>query len=543
MRPAKLKSLLTILLSALLLSIGVDDALSAHPQPTVPVTYSTASSKQYISRPQPPSNREYFAFGQAGRDGQHGPAGTAGRNGRNLTIQLTDTSTPQLQQYDVSGEDGSNGSPAQPGEHARACNAPYRPEYSLQGADGGDGGNGGNGGSGGSGGDVDLFYADTDSLKTVTVATAGGRGGQPGAGATGGEGCGCVEPQWTINYCEWEVWRQQRDVDNAEWSLFSRELSACSGVRRVDERENAPTISTRDSQDYRYDLRYQGLTTSQQFFCQAGESGRAGTAGRPGQGGQYGSFRLIPQPNIPQEVTRYTDSLQNLLGRPLQFVKNIWVPRQGLPSLLGPASDVPNDYTYLKSTERPQFRLDWAANEAPTVLGIENVDVTVAVEAFNEQARLTYDIPGTLDYTLDEQDGLNVLTVTGGFSPSRLGLFELVNHTTGVAESELTLTDGGSLRELLQSATLAVSCYTKQSASGAVSADYQFRHSITFDVTRQGVSSGRVAIATDDYTLSLGPVFSPWLKDGYDVKYVIEIQQKTNSGAVYPQTVETAFQV
>jgi len=112
-----------------------------------------------------------------------------------------------------------------------------------------------------------------------------------------------------------------------------------------------------------------------------------------------------------------------------------------------------------------------------------------------------------------------------------------------VAESELRLTDGGSLRNLLQSTTISVSCFTKQSASGVVSNDYQLRHSITFEISKEDPSNSRLAIAGDDYTLSLGQVFHPWLKDGYDVRYVIDIQQKTNSGAVYNQTMQTEYRI
>jgi hypothetical protein len=502
-----------------------------------------ANTKQLYHRSQLPSNRDYHVFGESGRPGRNGRSGAAGNSGRSVSIQLNDESPVQTLEYDLSGQDGSDGNHGQPGEPARACGVPHQPAYSLRGASGGDGGNGGQGGDGGDGGDASIFYADTDSLKHIVVDASGGRGGQPGDGAGGGEGCDCIEPQWTVNYCEWELWRRPINDENADWAIASSGLAACTGVQNVDERENVPSVDMPYPDTYRYQLHYRGIATTRQFFCQNGEQGAPGRNGRPGASGHYGQLRLIPRPTIPDEMVHYSDSLQNLLGQSIELVKNIWVQRQGLSDLLHPSSDIPNDYTYLKSTERPRFRLEWAAEETPEELGIGMLEIATSVRVENEQARLTYEIPGTVDYTISRQADVEIVTVTGGFFPDRLGQFELADMTNGVEESELVFVDQGALRELLETTTIAVSCFTKQSASGVASDNYQFRHSVDFEVSRRGVFSNKLALSGNEYILTLGQVFSPWLKSGYDVMYVIEFRQTTNSGATYSQTEEIEFRV
>jgi hypothetical protein len=540
MRSTKVKSWLSIAISTVLFSVLISQISLAHGQPN-DFSYSWSAvqgisetyNKQNYGQYRLPSNRDYYVFGESGRSGQNGRSGAAGRSGRDLTIQLNGENPTQNLQYNVSGQSGSDGGNAQPGEHARACRAPRRPEYSLRGANGGGGGNGGNGGDGGNGGNVSIFYSDSESLQNVIVNAAGGTGGQPGRGTSGGNGCDCIEPQWTVNYCEWELWRRPISTRNADWILYHRGLRACTGIREVDERENVPSVNVPDTRTYQYQLLYKGLVTSQHFFCQSGERGSSGRNGQIGRSGNYGKFFLIPQINIPEEIDRYTDSLKNLLDQSIELVKNIWVQRQGLSGLLHPSSDVPTNYTFLKSTERPQFRLEWAAEKTPEELGIEAIKVSATVQVESEQAKLSYEIPGTLDYTISNQGEMEVITVTGGFSPARLSQFELVNTTSGEAESELVLVDKGGRRELLQSTAIKVSCFTKQSASGVVTEDYQFRHSIDFEVTRGGLLNNRLAISGNEYTLTLGQIFAPWLQSGYDVKYSIEIHQKTNSGATY----------
>jgi hypothetical protein len=158
---------------------------------------------------------------------------------------------------------------------------------------------------------------------------------------------------------------------------------------------------------------------------------------------------------------------------------------------------------------------------------------------------LEFTVPGTLEYKTNSLGNLNVLTITGGFSPGRVKSFR-VNEVNSVAAqgNQLSLVDEGKVRELLRGMTIEVECLTKQSASGViVSDDYQKRHSVTFDIPPINTPSVGAIVNNNVYQLDMQRFFGAWLRPGYDVQYVIKIAQTTKSGTVYQQSESLQFQV
>ncbi|MGB3571069.1 MAG: hypothetical protein WBA01_03440, partial [Phormidesmis sp.] len=324
-------------------------------------------------------------FGEPGRNGRNGRNGRSG-SAQDRAILRVDDGLVSPVSYDLSGDRGSSGENGEYGEPARSCRVPRRPPYSLQGADGGNGGNGGNGGSGSDGTSALIYYSDPAALKQVVIDARGGQGGQGGQGTAGEDGCECVEPEWIVNFCEWDLLARRTDVENAELVVADREVVPCRGVRSVDESENAPPFPNNRESNTAYEWVYQGVTDTARFRCQDGDRGGDGQAGRSGADGGYGEFRLVPRADIPEEITQRSGQLSALLGQNVQLVKNIWVERQDLRAQLNSASNVPNDYTYLRSTERPQFRLEWAADVTPASLGVADTEVSAAIALQSGQA-------------------------------------------------------------------------------------------------------------------------------------------------------------
>ncbi len=504
---------------------------------------------------------EYFSFGVDGRDGRQGRNGRSAPDEAAKTINLASNplSAPSSEvSYNFSGAEGEPGENGTPGETAHSCRVPYRPPYSLAGADGGSGGNGGSGGDGGNGSDISIYYGDEVVLKQIAVANSGGQGGRSGRGEVGADGCECIEPAWVVKFCEWEVWQRQNPEEGQSeepaWTYASRKIEPCTGVRNVDLQEHVPPIESRDyipnlhssyADDYRYELRYAGVSQTKRFGCKNGDRGQSGTDGRDGAKGRYGSFRLIPRADIPQEQLEYSGTLNMQLDQTVELVKNIWEERTGLRALLSPAADTPDSYSYLKSTERPKYRLEWAAAETPESLGVTDVSTGVVARSVGDRALLDLNIPGTLDYTLSEQSGVQVARITGGFSPDRVESFELESVFAKAGESKLVLIDKGDLRNLLPQTEIEISLLTKQSASGLTTDTYQPRHEATFYIRKgtEAIDFGNLNIVDNTYTFDLGNRFRAWLKPGYDALYRVKIQQTTNSGALYTQTEDVPFQV
>ncbi|MFK8184417.1 MAG: hypothetical protein AB8B99_13675 [Phormidesmis sp.] len=544
MRPNKNRLFLFILLCVALL-VAVPDAYAQ---------YSNAqySNAQYSNNTYPQSYRIYpyqapdrKRFGEPGRDGRNGRDGRAASRTEDTDIRiLSDLAAPV--NYNLTGNSGRNGEDATVGEPARYCRITYLPPYSLQGASGGDGGDGGDGGNGSNGSNVSIYYTDESVLKQVTIQALGGSGGQAGRGTVGQEGCKCAEPEWTVNLCQWDLFSRRTDVPDAEWIADEGNIVPCSGVKSVDERENVPAFQRRHNRaNTAYQWVYRGVTKTQKFNCNNGANGKEGRSGREGQDGQYGSFRLIPGTEVPRETTRYRSELNPLIGRTIQFSKNIWVERRNLRDLLSSGSNVPSRYTYLKNTLRPKLRLEWTAADTPENLGVADTEITANMVTQGEQPQIELDIPGTLDYTRTQESGIEVATITGGFSPSRVRSFRIDSVTASADENRLVLIDEGDTRALIPQINIEVTLLTKRSASGRETPNYQPRHSVNFTVSpgSTGLRSSSLNIAGNVYTIDLSSAFRAWLKPGNEASYVVNIQQTTNSGAIYTQRAETAFQV
>lgn len=329
-------------------------------------------------------------LGASGRDGRAGRNGRAGTTPNSSSIRVFDTaSMAPAQSYQFLGTNGEDGSDGDNGEHARRCHLSYHSEYShsdyahsdhaysnysLTGADGGDGGHGGDGGNGGNGGDVSIYYTSPEQLNNIVIEASGGQGGRPGQGGDGGEGCECTHNEYYYS--------------------------------------EHPEHSEHSHVDY--------------VRCQNGDLGQAGQTGHYGFPGDYGQFRLIPGEVIPTERVLHAGRIGDLVGQTTELVKNVWVERQDLRALLHPASDVPSSYTYLQSTERPRYRIEWAAAASPADLGLEDVAISASIALNGIQAQLTYLIPDTLDYTITSQSNIDVITITGGSSPETAASFRAV---------------------------------------------------------------------------------------------------------------------
>ena len=274
-------------------------------------------------------------------------------------------------------------------------------------------------------------------------------------------------------------------------------------------------------------------------------AGSALGAARSGADGQLGEFRLIPRADIPQENIQRSGELKTFLGNTIQLAKNIWVERRDLRTQLNTASNIPNNYTYLQSTQRPQFRLEWSAEATPESLGVATTEISASVDVQNQQANIALNIPGTLDYTTTVENDVEVATITGGFSPTRVRSFRIENVSASDGDSQLILVDEGDIRGLIPRATIEVVLLTKQSASGLETPDYQRRHSEIFTIspTSTGLRNSDINVEGNRYTFNLGNSFRSWLKPNYDAAYEINIQQTTNSDAMYEQKETVEFQV
>lgn len=485
-------------------------------------------------------------FGSRGQNGREGLDGRRGINGQDITF----FADGDVFNYNLAGSNGEDGSDGTPGNNASRCNHPRRPDYSLQGAVGGNGGRGGNGGDGGNGGNALIYYTDSAALSNGTLNNPGGQGGRGGRGSQGGYGCGCREYSWEISYCRWDLLKKPLNVENASWIFDSSHTTTCQGIEYIDERESKPPLPSRyrsrsQQQQWSFRWEYQGISRTKSFSCSDGRDGTSGESGSNGKNGSYGKVTLVPRRDIPAERVNYSDTISNLLGKEIELVKNIWVNRRGLSSLLATNSNVPDSYKYLQDTARLNYRVDWEAEVTPQEIDVDQTNIAAQIVVNNNLGSLNFDVPGTLEYVREKEEKLEVLTITGGFNPSRVKSFRIVRVENLVGDkSQLALLDEGDLRELLKSHQIEVICLTKQSSSGReVSPEYQERHRIKFDFTPKSIPARNVEVVGNVYTLQLQSYFYPWLKAGYDVEYRVEVTQVTKSNATYKQTEQISFKL
>ena len=489
-------------------------------------------------------------FGDVGERGQSGRDGRSGRDGQNIKI----VGDGKPSSHDLTGTDGEDGEDATTGRSASRCEQPFRPEYSLVGAAGGNGGNGGNGGSGGNGGNALIFYTDLANLQQIEIRNRGGRGGRNGRGASGGHGCECKESEWRIKYCDIETQRRPHNDAKAAWVYHSRESRICGRSRDgwgfdLDfEREYNKSSEYRRG-DWLYRRTNKGVTRTNYYSCSAGRDGSNGNDGQNGATGSYGRVTLVPRLDIPTEITSDRAPLADALNKKVPLIKNIWVERSGLSRLLRSSSDVGDRYTYLKDTARLFYRFEWAAQASPSALGVDRVAIGAAINIRNENAEITYQLPGTLEYQVmpanpeNLPENLQVVKITGGFNPDRVSTFEIAKISGASTDNQVSLSDRGNVRELLQDTQIQVQCFSKESATGIISNDYVERRAITFKIPPKFAPSNGAIVNGNNYSLPVGRYCSPWLRQNNNVLYKINISQTTKSGAVYEQNLESAFNV
>lgn len=480
------------------------------------------------------SSREVRTFGQQGNNGRNGIDGRNGKNNNDSKIIADGNS----QTIDISGTNGEDASEGEEGNNAFNCKQPRNPPYFLRGANGGNGGSGGSGGDGGNGGDATIFYTDTANLKRITLDNSGGNGGNGGKGGNGGNGCQITIPHWQVKYCGWELWLKRTDIADSKWqnNLNDNKTTYCTGVQNIDAQSHTPPTPNLYS-NVTYQWKYLGVTSTENYSGESGKQGQNGNNGNNGNNGRYGNVWLIPRMDIPTEKVSYSNSLANLIDKKIDLTKNIWINRQGLQSLLNSNSRVPNNYTYLLSTANLSYRILWTAKQTPTQLEINNLELggKIVLDGTIPKMSLEANIPGTIEYQTKTQDNITTLTITGGFEPSRVKSYQVIDNNTDKKPHELILVDNGKVRELLTNTKFSVTTFIKQ-GDGI----YRERDTVEFNLPPNKSSMGSMTVNNYQYTLNLGKDLFPWLKadSGYQLKHLITITQTTKRGVIYQQKIE-----
>lgn len=480
-------------------------------------------------------SQEVRQFGQPGNSGRNGIDGRDGSNNSDRKI-VADTSDREI---DLSGTDGEDATEGEDGDNASNCQQPLNTPYFLQGANGGNGGRGGRGGNGGNGGSATIFYTDPANLKNITLDNSGGEGGKGYRGGRGGMGCQVQVPHWQIKYCAWELWVRKTDIADSQWQKegSGHETTQCTGVEHIDARSHTPP-APHLSHNIAYQWKYLGITRTDSYSANPGVQGQNGNDGEQGKKGEYGRVWLIPRMDIPVEKISHDDLLNNLIGKKIDLTRNIWVNRQGLSSLLNPNSDVPDRYTYLLSTANLSYRIVWAAKQTPAELEINDIQLggEITLEGTNPQlAFRAENIPGTIEYDTKTENNMSTLTVVGGFEPSRIKSFRVIDNNSDRKPHELILVDDGKVRELLTDTKFTVTTFVKRN-----NGDYQQRDTVEFKLPPNKPATGSMSVNDYQYTLNLGNSLFPWLSpdSDADLKHLITITQTTKRGVVYQQEIE-----
>lgn len=481
-------------------------------------------------------------FGRSGQDGDRGREGRAGRDGQDIKVVVDGRAAA----YDLSGTIGEDAEDGTAGRSASSCEQPYRPEYSLIAASGGRGGEGGNGGRGGNGGNATIFYTDMVMLQQLEIRNGGGKGGRNGRGAIGGKGCGCQEAEWRVKYCNFETERRPYNDAKAAWQYYSRETRLCgrsSNGFDFDFGSDHSKVAEYRKDDWLYRRSNQGVSHSESYYCQSRRDGETSDNGRNGATGKYGQVTLVPRLDIPEEIESDRTTVASAIGKKVGLVKNIWVEKSGLSRLLRASSDVADTYTYLQDTARLFYRVDWAATDSPTALGVDLTEISSKVNVQKAIATIQYQIPGTLEYQVITEPNLQVVKITGGFDPSRISSLQVQTISGIGTDNQLILRDRGNVRKLLKETNIEVQCLSKESATNVISDVYQKRRSITFKIPPKAAPTNGAIAADNIYTLPVGRYCSPWLRADNNATYQIAIKQTTKSGAVYDQSIDKSFVV
>ncbi|MBD0335342.1 MAG: collagen-like protein [Cyanobacteria bacterium Co-bin13] len=308
-----------------------------------------------------------FEVRSFGTDGSAGRSGRDGQDGRSGTSQSVTANGSPIN-LNLAGEDGSDGESGERGGQPSCGFQPRDVRYNLEAANGGSGGSGGRGGHGGEGGSLQVYYADPNALRQISVDARGGRGGRGGTGGQGVAGCWCDRSNWSVR--------------------------TCTGT------PGAPDYSCID----------------EHFSCRPGRSGSSGSFGRDGENGQPGQLRLVNQLDpLPPEVPSLTRPLADLVGRPVQLSKNLWDVRTGAAALLAPGSAVRDEYLAYRDRVEGAVQIDWQAPRALTTFATAGVTA-----AINEQGNLGLSFSEEVWIAAEpaQTDSLTTFTVTAAVRAS-----------------------------------------------------------------------------------------------------------------------------
>lgn len=464
---------------------------------------------------------ELEIFGQTGTDGVNG---RSGRNGISASDQVIRASQ-QLQTIDLFGTDGESGESATSGENAFRCQQPKNVRTNVCGAKGGNGGDGGTGGNGGNGANATIYFESLSLLKNVLLRNGGGRAGLGGNAGQAGNGCNCTQPQWTLKYCTWALMSKPLKVADAKWKPIQQKVFRCSGDAFFDEQQNRPQPQNPDA-NFSYGWKYIGLSHQETFRCEDGQSGKWGSKGEDGQLGGYGQVWLVQGVEIPRERINFSDRISQITDKNIPLLKNNWLEKIGLKSLLGNGSDVVDSYRLLQ-TVQGVFKVTWQTPKRPQELGDPEIKAVIT-----ESGQLRFDIPGTLEYKLTNQNKQSLVTITGGINPKRLGGYRFKGFDRFRDARNFTLTDESTLLPELKAVNLTIRLYQNDSKVSEVN----------YPVALKPPYSNGLTVWNDSlYKINLGDRFDSFLQVGTPVKYDIQIDQITRSGATYTSGMKINF--
>ncbi|MDZ8263863.1 hypothetical protein [Nostoc sp. ChiQUE01b] len=221
--------------------------------------------------------------------------------------------------------------------------------------------------------------------------------------------------------------------------------------------------------------------------------------------------------DIPKEQISYGDRISRLAGKPIALLKNNWVEKTGLRSLLGTGSEVSDTYRLLQ-TVQGSFKVAWQAAKSPQELGEPEIKAVIT-----ESGQLRFEIPGTLEHKLINQQNQTVVAITGGIHPERLGRFKFKGLARFRDARNFTLLDEGSLLPELKAVKLTISLYQNNSKKSEIS----------YPLIPQSPSPDGLSVWGNLYKVNLRTHFDSWLQGGQPVEYDIHIEQITRSGATY----------
>jgi hypothetical protein len=319
---------------------------------------------------------------------------------------------------------------------------------------------------------------------------------------------------------------QAINVPDAPWTEVKRKQFRCSGDSFYDDHHNRPR-PPQQTETHRYGWKYAGVSHQSTYRCDHGQIGQKGRPGVNGRDGTYGQVWLVKGDNIPSERISYSDRPSNLSGKTISLLKNNWLEKTGLSSLLAPGSDMTNSYRLLQ-TVRGNFKVVWQTKKTFAQLGDPAIKGTIATSG-----NIDLDIPGTLEYQVTGSPQQRIITVTGGIDPNRLGKLKFEGFDRFVDPRNFTLLDESNLISELKGIKVTV---------GVSNPDLGDRQA-SYAVTPKFLKSTGLSVQGRLYKINLGDEFESLVQPGQRVQYTIQIDQITRAGVAYTSTMKLNYVV